>query len=77
MDLAFALPRYSRLTTEPTQVGATTRVDIELFNGFALPKVAAIIEVFQKANSLVDGQHRVVHAMMSRCFRPQRQRSVR
>jgi transcriptional regulator GlxA family with amidase domain len=28
-----------------------TRVDIALFNGFALPKVAAIIEIFQKANA--------------------------
>ncbi|BCZ85351.1 AraC family transcriptional regulator (plasmid) [Paraburkholderia terrae] len=29
------------------------RIDIALFNGFALPDTAAIIEVFQKANALV------------------------
>lgn len=56
MELARALPRYSRQTTTPTKVSATTHVDVALFNGFALPKVAAIIEVFQKANSLVASQ---------------------
>jgi transcriptional regulator GlxA family with amidase domain len=37
----------------PSQTNALTRVDIALFNGFALPKVAALIEIFQRANSLV------------------------
>jgi len=36
------------------QTNALTRVDIALFNGFALPTVAALIEIFQRANSLVD-----------------------
>lgn len=33
-----------------------TRVDIALFNGFALPKVAALIEIFHKANALAASQ---------------------
>ena len=36
----------------PRQTKKVKRVYIALFNGFALPKVADIIEVFQKANSL-------------------------
>ncbi|PRX26050.1 transcriptional regulator GlxA family with amidase domain [Paraburkholderia sp. BL18I3N2] len=56
MELARTPPRYSRQTTAPTQVRAMTRVDIALFNGFALPEVAAVIEIFQKANSLVAAQ---------------------
>ncbi|AXL49563.1 AraC family transcriptional regulator [Paraburkholderia caffeinilytica] len=39
-----------------TQASAMTRVDIALFNGFALPKVAALIEIFHKANALAASQ---------------------
>jgi transcriptional regulator GlxA family with amidase domain len=53
MDLVHALPRSARQSAVPMQTNALTRVDIALFNGFALPTVAAIIEIFQKANSLV------------------------
>ena len=45
-------PCCSRQATVPEQTSETTRVDVALFNGFALPKVAAIIEIFQKANAL-------------------------
>ncbi|WP_144107888.1 GlxA family transcriptional regulator [Paraburkholderia sp. BCC1886] len=33
-----------------------SRVDIALFNGFALPKIAALIEIFHKANALSASQ---------------------
>jgi transcriptional regulator GlxA family with amidase domain len=56
MDLVHTLPRNSRQSAVPMQTSALTRVDIALFNGFALPKVAAIIEIFQKANSLAATQ---------------------
>ncbi|HEX7911439.1 MAG TPA: helix-turn-helix domain-containing protein [Paraburkholderia sp.] len=56
MDLVEALPRSSRQSAVPIQTNVLTRVDIALFNGFALPTVAAIIEIFQKANSLVAAQ---------------------
>ncbi|MFT4068087.1 GlxA family transcriptional regulator [Paraburkholderia sp.] len=36
--------------------GATTRVDIVLFNGFELPEVAVLIEIFSKANALAVSQ---------------------
>jgi transcriptional regulator GlxA family with amidase domain len=52
MDLVPALPRRLRQRAVPTRTDVLTRVDIALFNGFALPKVAAIIEIFQRANSL-------------------------
>jgi transcriptional regulator GlxA family with amidase domain len=52
MELVDTLPRGLRQSAVRTQTGEITRVDIALFNGFALPKVAAIIEVFQKANAL-------------------------
>jgi transcriptional regulator GlxA family with amidase domain len=52
MELVHTLPRSSRQSAVRTQTGEMTRVDIALFNGFALPKVAAIIEIFQKANAL-------------------------
>jgi transcriptional regulator GlxA family with amidase domain len=53
MDLVHALPRSSRHSAVPMQTTSLSRVDIALFNGFALPTVAAIVEIFQKANSLV------------------------
>ncbi|ABE36965.1 helix-turn-helix domain protein [Paraburkholderia xenovorans LB400] len=53
MDLVHTLPRNSRQSAVPAQTTTLTRVDIALFNGFALPSVAAIVEIFQKANSLV------------------------
>ncbi len=56
MALIDTLPRSSRQSAVPMQTNALTRVDIALFNGFALPTVAAIIEIFQKANSLVASQ---------------------
>ncbi|RKR31674.1 helix-turn-helix domain-containing protein [Paraburkholderia sp. BL17N1] len=56
MDLVDTLPRGSRQSAVPMQTTALTRVDIALFNGFALPTVAAIIEIFQKANSLTAAQ---------------------
>ncbi|KAE8753443.1 helix-turn-helix domain-containing protein [Paraburkholderia madseniana] len=56
MDLVHTLPRISRQSAVPMQTNALTRIDIALFNGFALPTVAAIIEIFQKANSLVAAQ---------------------
>ncbi|MFM0055400.1 helix-turn-helix domain-containing protein [Paraburkholderia phytofirmans] len=51
MELVHTLPRCSRQSAVRTQTREMTRVDIALFNGFALPKVAAIIEIFQKANA--------------------------
>ncbi|MFM0239109.1 helix-turn-helix domain-containing protein [Paraburkholderia phytofirmans] len=51
MELVNTLPRCSRQSAMRTQTRELTRVDIALFNGFALPKVAAIIEIFQKANA--------------------------
>ncbi len=39
-----------------TQTSEMTRVDIALFNGFALPKIAALMEIFQKANALIASQ---------------------
>ncbi|MFM0113455.1 GlxA family transcriptional regulator [Paraburkholderia nemoris] len=56
MDLVDTLPRNSRQSAVPMQTSVQTRVDIALFNGFALPEVAAIIEIFQKANSLAAAQ---------------------
>lgn len=56
MELMHTLPRCSRQSAMVTQANEITRVDIALFNGFALPKVAAIIEIFQKANALVAAQ---------------------
>ena len=56
MELAYTLPRSARQSAMPTQASAIARVDIALFNGFALPKIAAIIEIFQKANALAASQ---------------------
>ncbi|MFM0552012.1 helix-turn-helix domain-containing protein [Paraburkholderia sediminicola] len=56
MELVHTLPRCSRQSAVVTQANDITRVDIALFNGFALPEVAAIIEIFQKANALVASQ---------------------
>src|SRR5579864_8927870 len=56
MDLVHTLPRSARQSAVPMQTNALTRIDIALFNGFALPTVAAIIEIFQKANALVAAQ---------------------
>ncbi|MCP2091773.1 UNVERIFIED_ORG: transcriptional regulator GlxA family with amidase domain [Paraburkholderia sediminicola] len=53
MDLVHTLPRSSPQSAVPMQTNALTRIGIALFNGFALATVAAIIEIFQKANSLV------------------------
>ncbi|REG50535.1 AraC family transcriptional regulator [Paraburkholderia sp. BL6669N2] len=53
MDLVHTLPRSSRHSAVPMQTNDLTRIDIALFNGFALPTVAALIEIFQRANSLV------------------------
>ncbi|RKR31639.1 helix-turn-helix domain-containing protein [Paraburkholderia sp. BL17N1] len=52
MDLVHTLPHSSRQSAVSARTSSLTRVDIALFNGFALPTVAAIIEIFQKANSL-------------------------
>ncbi|TFE36423.1 helix-turn-helix domain-containing protein [Paraburkholderia dipogonis] len=52
MDLVHTLPHSSRQSAASTRTSSLTRVDIALFNGFTLPTVAAIIEIFQKANSL-------------------------
>jgi transcriptional regulator GlxA family with amidase domain len=56
MELIHSLPRCSRQSSVATQTSETTRVDIALFNGFALPKIAALIEIFQKANALIASQ---------------------
>ncbi|CAE6911510.1 HTH-type transcriptional activator RhaS [Paraburkholderia domus] len=56
MEPMHTLPHCSRQSAVVTQANDITRVDIALFNGFALPKVAAIIEIFQKANALVAAQ---------------------
>jgi transcriptional regulator GlxA family with amidase domain len=53
MDLVDTVPRSSRHSAVPMQTSALTRIDIALFNGFALPTVAALIEIFHRANSLV------------------------
>ena len=56
MQRAHSPPCCSRQTTVPGQTSKTTRVDIALFDGFALPEVAAIIEIFEKANALAVSQ---------------------
>ncbi|CAE6961754.1 GlxA family transcriptional regulator [Paraburkholderia domus] len=56
MKLGCTLPRYTWQTSAPTQASAMSHVDIALFDGFALYKVAAIIEIFQKANALFAAQ---------------------
>ncbi|WP_115776463.1 GlxA family transcriptional regulator [Paraburkholderia caffeinilytica] len=56
MELVPSLPRCSRQSSVATQTSEMTRVDIALFNGFALPKIAALIEIFQKANALIASQ---------------------
>ncbi len=56
MELVHTLPRCSRQSAGVTQANDITRVDIALFDGFALPKVAAIVEIFQKTNALVAAQ---------------------
>ncbi|MFM0098560.1 helix-turn-helix domain-containing protein [Paraburkholderia nemoris] len=56
MQLVPTAPLNSRHSAVPTQASAMTRVDIALFNGFALPKVAALIEIFHKANALAASQ---------------------
>jgi transcriptional regulator GlxA family with amidase domain len=57
MELTHTPPLGSRFNAVvPMQANAMTRVDIALFNGFALPKVAALIEIFSKANALVASQ---------------------
>ncbi|MFM0513852.1 GlxA family transcriptional regulator [Paraburkholderia sp. RL17-373-BIF-A] len=56
MGLVHIPPLSSRQSAVPAQVNATTHVDIVLFNGFALPKVAALIEIFHKANALAASQ---------------------
>ncbi|AXF05526.1 GlxA family transcriptional regulator [Paraburkholderia hospita] len=43
------------------QIRNIKRIDIALFNGFALPDTAAIIEIFQRANALVQ-RRRAAHA---------------
>lgn len=48
MEMDHAMPQCSRKHV----VQAPTRVDIAVFNGFALPEVAALVEIFQKANAL-------------------------
>ncbi|MDE1180435.1 helix-turn-helix domain-containing protein [Paraburkholderia sp.] len=39
------------------QIGNVKHIDIALFNGFALPDAASIIEIFQSANALNDAGH--------------------
>ncbi|MDQ7982038.1 helix-turn-helix domain-containing protein [Paraburkholderia sp. SARCC-3016] len=53
MELNRTVPHALRQSISKLNVDRTTRIDIALFNGFALPGIAAIIEVFQKANALV------------------------
>jgi transcriptional regulator GlxA family with amidase domain len=52
MERVHPLPLGARQSAMPTRASAMTRVDITLFNDFALPKVAALIEIFHKANVL-------------------------
>ena len=56
MELIETLPRCTPHNVEATRKTEVTHVDIALFSGFALPKVAAIIEVFHKANALTASQ---------------------
>jgi len=56
MDLVDSVPRSSRQSAAQTQKNTISRVDIVLFNGFALPNVAALIEIFHKANALAASQ---------------------
>ncbi|MFM0362157.1 GlxA family transcriptional regulator [Paraburkholderia sediminicola] len=56
MERVPTLPLSTRQSAMPTRSSAMTRVDIVLFNGFALPKVAALIEIFHKANVLIASQ---------------------
>lgn len=53
MELVHTPPLDSRRrTVVQSQASRTIRVDMALFDGFALPKVAALIEIFHKANAL-------------------------
>uniref|UniRef100_E1THP3 Transcriptional regulator, AraC family n=1 Tax=Burkholderia sp. (strain CCGE1003) TaxID=640512 RepID=E1THP3_BURSG len=56
MELIETLPRCTPQNSESAHKTEVAHVDIALFNGFALPKVAAIIEVFHKANALTASQ---------------------
>ncbi|MGQ7932107.1 GlxA family transcriptional regulator [Paraburkholderia sp. D1E] len=56
MELVPSLPRWSRHSFVATQTSEMTRVDIALFNSFTLPKIAALIEIFRKANALIVSQ---------------------
>jgi len=56
MELIETLPRCTPHNSESAHKTEVAHVDIALFNGFALPKVAAIIEVFHKANALTAAQ---------------------
>ncbi|BCZ85630.1 AraC family transcriptional regulator (plasmid) [Paraburkholderia terrae] len=51
MEVNYTRP-HARQTVVLQQVSKIKYIDIVLFNGFALPKVAALVEIFQKANAL-------------------------
>lgn len=53
MELNQTMPHASRQSNSLGRADKTTRIDIALFNGFALPGIAVIIEIFQKANAFV------------------------
>ncbi|CAB3774829.1 GlxA family transcriptional regulator [Paraburkholderia humisilvae] len=52
MELNRTVPHALRQSISQPNVHRTTRIDIALFNGFALPGIVAIVEAFQKANAL-------------------------
>lgn len=52
MKLTCTLPHHTLQTSASKQASVMSHVDIALFDGFALYEVAAIIEIFQKANAL-------------------------
>jgi transcriptional regulator GlxA family with amidase domain len=53
MELNQTMPHASRQRASLAEAGKTTRIDIAMFNGFALPGIAVIMEIFQKANEFV------------------------
>jgi transcriptional regulator GlxA family with amidase domain len=64
-----SIQRSERAKDDYSAATNTTEVEIVLFDGFSLPKIAAIIEIFQSANESMqaqaDGQPRYAVSLLS------------
>lgn len=64
-----SIPPNGRAKVHISEERNATRVEIVLFDGFSLPTIAAILEIFQRANELVqaraDGQPRYAVSLLS------------